>query len=55
MGLFTGRGDGTFADVVDTFTGGSAALAAGDFDGDGRDDVAMANGRAHRVLLSRCP
>jgi hypothetical protein len=55
VGLFTGRGGGTFADVVGTFTGGSAALAAGDFDGDGRDDVALANGRAHRVLLSRCP
>lgn len=55
VGLFTGRGDGTFADVVGTFTGGSAALASGDFDGDGRADVALANGRAHRVLLSRCP
>ena len=55
VGRFTGVGDGTFADVVGTFTVGSAALASGDLDGDGKADVVTATATALRVLLSRCP
>ena len=55
VGRFTGVGDGTFADVVGTFTVGSAALASGDLDGDGKADVVTSTATALRVLLSRCP
>src|SRR6185436_17591231 len=42
VGRFTGLGDGTFAEVEPTFTVGSAALATGDLDGDGKADVVTA-------------
>jgi len=54
VGRFMNLGDGTFAAVVPTFTAGSAALASGDLDGDGKADVASATALGLRVLLSRC-
>ncbi len=54
IGLFVGYGNGTFQDVIGTLTGGSSALTAADFDGDGKPDVGYGNGRNVGLLLSRC-
>lgn len=40
LGLLYGKGDGYFEDPI-RMAGSSSALAAGDVDGDGRDDIAM--------------
>ena len=45
VGVLIGRGDGTFAAAIPYASGGSIpySLAVGDFDNDGRADIAMAN------------
>ena len=55
VGRFMNVGDGTFEDVVGAQAFGSAQLAAGDLDGDGKADVVSATALGLRVLLSRCP
>jgi hypothetical protein len=49
---------GPHADVLGMFTSGGAAAAAGDYDGDGRDDLfvtASALGATHRLLRNEGP
>jgi hypothetical protein len=50
--ILKGNGNGTFAPRIDVFTGNSPqALVAGDFNGDGRLDLAVAGGAGISVLL----
>jgi hypothetical protein len=50
--VFLGNGDGTFSPLsVDTRAGGSAALAVGDFNGDGKLDRAVLNPTANSVSI----
>jgi hypothetical protein len=55
LAIFPGNGDGTFGARVDYQTGGSTSLAAGDLDGDGNVDLALANPEFNTVsvLLGR--
>ncbi len=60
VSVLLGKGDGTFHTRTEYGTGGSpTAIAAGDFDRNGRVDLATANGRmslrsSASVLLNTC-
>jgi len=57
VSVFLNAGDGTFSPQVTYAIGGGAnAIAAADFNGDGRPDLAVANGDDHTlgILLSEC-
>jgi hypothetical protein len=47
--VLLGNGDGTFQSALNV-TGGGGAIATGDFDGDGRIDLALANSGSWRIV-----
>jgi hypothetical protein len=51
VSILLGNGDGTFRPHVDYQVGTPGGLAVGDFDGDGKPDLAVANGGSVAVLL----
>jgi len=60
VSVLLGQGDGTFQSPVSFRTGqrpqySPGSLALGDFDGDGRVDLAVAVGSGVSILLNTCP
>jgi hypothetical protein len=57
--VLVNNGNGTFrvAEAFDTGSKGPSSVAAADFDGDGRDDLAVANWESNdvAVFLNRAP
>ena len=51
VSFLLGNGDGTFQPPVDYPVGSPAGLAVGDFNGDGKLDLAVANGDSVAILL----
>jgi FG-GAP-like repeat len=51
LGVLLGNGDGTFQPVVKSVDGGSADIAAADFNGDGNVDLALAGFSDVQVVL----
>jgi hypothetical protein len=51
VSILLGNGDGTFQPHVDYPVGSPAGVAVGDFNGDGKVDLAVANGNSVAILL----
>ena len=50
--FFAGNGDGTFQPAVASTTQGSGPAAVGDYNGDGRPDIALATSSGIQILLN---
>src|SRR5580692_1987189 len=51
VSILLGNGDGTFQPHVDYPVGSPTGVAVGDFNGDGKPDLAVANGDSVAILL----